>query len=105
VGWVFIVWVLCFVLSSASLSLVFCVCPVFACVMSRVSCHTHAHTAQILCQDYTISRVQGTQYSTGPRLGRQKTVRWKIDCEMKEGRAQDSFFVCLLSKPFIIIGC
>ena len=28
-----------------------------------------------LCQDYTLHRVQGTQYSTGPRLGRQKTVR------------------------------
>ena len=27
----------------------------------------------------------GTQYSTGPRLERQKTVRWKSDCEMKEG--------------------
>ena len=59
VGWVFIVWVLCFVLSSASLPLVFCVCPVFACVMSRISCHTHAHTAQILGCSCMICRGRG----------------------------------------------
>ena len=57
-----------------------------------------------VCQDYTISGVQGTQYSTGPRLERQKTVRWKIDCETKEGKSTRLFFICLLSKPFIIIG-
>ena len=55
----FIVWLLCFVLSSASLFLVFCVCPVFACVMSRISCHTHAHTAQILGCSCMICRGRG----------------------------------------------
>ncbi len=34
--------------------------------------------AIVWCQDYTDTGVQGTQYSTGPRLSRQKTKRWKI---------------------------
>ena len=37
----------------------------------------------VLCQDYTVNRVQGTQYTTRPRLERQKTLRWKIDCERR----------------------
>ena len=31
------------------------------------------------CQDYTLHRVQGTQYSTGPRLERQKTEDGKME--------------------------
>jgi hypothetical protein len=45
-----------------------------------------------------------TQYTTRPRLRRQKTVRWKIDC----GRRRESTrlsFICLQPNRLIIIGC
>ncbi len=59
------------------------------------------HVAE--CQDYTNPGYRAHSTAQVLRLGRLKTEDGRS--EMKEGRAQDSFFVCLLSKPFIIIGC
>ena len=40
-----------------------------------------------------IRRVQRTQHSTGPRLRKTEDVRWKIDCEMKEGKRKTLLYL------------
>ncbi len=47
------------------------------------------------------SRVQGTQYSTGPRLDRQKTEDGR--CEMKEGKSKNSPLFAFSQNPLFLL--